>query len=440
MKRIFSTLSDNAKIGLLLGFIYLVFLSFALNPQIIGNDGIGYYSYLHSMVFDKDFDFTNEFAHYTGQYIIVGYSPVTHLPVNGVPMGSAILWLPFYLGAHLLLKFMSIFLTMPWAADGYSYPYVFSVCLASSLYGALGLWFTYLSCRLFYKVESTFSGVFLGWMATALVFYMYLHPSMAHANSFFLSSCFLYLLLKIRNSKSTPLWYWGLLGIIMGLLSIVRNQDVILWGLIAILVFPWQERKLTWQNGIVIGLGALIVIFPQVYAWKMIFGSWLSGPQSHQIGANTHIFSPHLFSVLFSGRHGLFTWHPVLLAGMIGWYLIGKKDKTLAWTLLIVFILQLWVTASWREWWGAHSFGHRMFVSFYPMLILGIAACWDYLTSRIFKLWLFLGSSALIIWNAGLIYQYAFNLLDRDGTTPFLQVILHQFTAVPASLLHHFLK
>ncbi len=422
--------------GLLLGVLYLVLLPLILNPQVHGNDGIGYFSYLHSMVMDRDFDFTNEFSHYEGQYVIVGYSHVTGRPVNGVPMGSALLWMPFYLGAHLLLKFFGLFIQLPWDADGYSYPYVYSIGLASSLYALAGLWLTFKFTCYFYKPESSLAGIILGWMATPLVFYMYLHPSMAHANSFFLVSSLLYLLLKIKDTESNPLWRWGLLGIILGLLVIVRNQDIILWGLVAWIMFPRESCKMSFKAFIIMAVCAGLMIFPQMIAWKSIFGSWLSGPESHQIAQNTNFLSPHIMSVLFSGRHGLFTWHPMLLVGLAGWYGLGKKDKALAWTILILFLFQVWVTASWREWWGAHSFGHRMFVSMLPLFMLGITAAWDYLNSRIQKRWLILLAIGAILWNLGLIYQYGFNLLDRDGTTPFATVIINQFLLIPSSLFH----
>ncbi len=68
--------------------------------------------------------------------------------------------------------------------------------------------------------------------------------------------------------------------------------------------------------------------------------------------------------------------------------------------------------------------------------MLGITAAWDYLNSRIQKRWLILLAIGAILWNLGLIYQYGFNLLDRDGTTPFATVIINQFLLIPSSLFH----
>ncbi len=42
-----------------------------------------------------------------------------------------------------------------------------------------------------------------------------------------------------------------------------------------------------------------------------------------------------------------------------------------------------------------------------------------------------------ILWNFGLMVQYVFGVIDRDGTTPFLQVAINQFTVVPTKLIEN---
>lgn len=416
--------------------LYILFCIVLLTPRIIGNDGIGYYVYLRSFFFDHNLDFSNEFAHYGNQYVIVGYSPVTGLPVNGMPIGSAILWSPFFLLAHIVTLILQHF-NSSWSADGYSPPYVIAICFASSLYGFLGLFLIYKMALRFFSEKSVFWSTLLFWLSSPMVFYMYLHPSMAHANSVFAVSLFLYLWLRIYLDEKNSLTDWALLGLSAGLMTIVRLQDILflLVPIICILVGTTGRSPLRNISKLVISLLFFMIAFlPQMLAWKAIFGSYFSGPESHQIGSKMDMFRPNILWVLFSGRHGLITWNPVILVGLMGLIYFYRKEKYFALSLTVVFLAQLWLVGSWQQWWGAHSFGHRMFLTSAPLFIFGLAALLQYLFVQNYKKIIYVVGILLILWNFGLMFQYVTNLLDRDGLTPFNQVIVNQFIAVPEKL------
>ena len=431
----------NHLYSILIILLFLLFLPFFLYPKIIGNDGVGYFVYLRSLVFDGDLDFSNEYQHYSNEYRIVGYSPVTQRPVNGVPPGTALLWSPFYLVAHGVVS-ISQSLGYPIAPkDGYSYPYVWAIAIGSAIYGLLGLLICYRICILFLPSNISFMAVVLGWLASPLFFYQYLHPSMSHANSFFMASLFFYLLIRIFKATQAPYREWLIVGIVCGLTTLIRNQDGIFILLpILLALFP-AKRKWFPVSIFLIVIGFLIGFFPQFLAWKALFGSYFSGPESHQLGANSDFLNSHLLGVLFSGRHGLFTWHPILFLGLLGWVGLYKKERMVTLGIILIFIMEVWVIGSWKLWWGAHSFGHRMFLSLLPLFILGLAFGIESLSRKIKPGWLWGMGIVFILWNFGLIYQYVFNLYDRDGLTPFIQIIQNQIILLPKSfilkILHH---
>ncbi len=410
----------------ILVIIYLCLLPVFLYPKIHGNDGIGYFVYLRSIVMDGDLDFTNEFAHYSTEYTIVGYNPQTGHPVTGIPPGCAVLWAPFYLVAHgITLSEVTVY-----PADGYGYPYELAVALGTSFYGLLGLLIVYWTGLRWYSSRNVFWAVIAGWLASPLMFYMYIHSSMSHANSFFMAALVLWSTLRLLVDKSDRWSDYLILGLSSGMMGVIRNQDMIFWSIPLVVILILRNRKMLL---IPVCIGMVFCI--QLGTWWSLNGSPFSGPVTHYVGHNFTPWAPNAFNVLFSGRHGLFTWNPVFLFGLLGWLLLRRKSGLMVFLAVMMFLLQLWVVGSWREWWGAYSFGHRMFVSLLPFFMVGLAALWDksgqlVKLSSIIPVFILI----LILWNFGLMAQYIFSLLNRDGLTPFSKVIYQQFTVLPQYL------
>jgi len=99
-------------------------------------------------VFDRDLEFGNEYQHFYDadpealrgfkETFLERREPRTGRHINFAPLGSGLLWSPFYLLAHLGVL-AACGAGMEVAADGFSWPYVAAVCYASALYGFLGL-------------------------------------------------------------------------------------------------------------------------------------------------------------------------------------------------------------------------------------------------------------------------------------------------------------
>ena len=92
------------------------------------------------------------------------------------------LWTPFYVVADgLVIAARSLGSEVP--RDGYSWPYVWAVCLGSLFWGTVGLALCYLNARRFYGRFASQLAVLGLWFASSLVFYLYITPPMAHAIS-----------------------------------------------------------------------------------------------------------------------------------------------------------------------------------------------------------------------------------------------------------------
>ena len=101
------------------------------------------------MAFDRDLEFGNEYRHFHERdpQGLAGFAatfldrrePLTGRHINFAPLGTALLWSPFYLLAHVRRARCARAAGSAVAADGFAAPYVAAACYASWLYGGLGL-------------------------------------------------------------------------------------------------------------------------------------------------------------------------------------------------------------------------------------------------------------------------------------------------------------
>ena len=119
-----------------------------VNPYVRG-DGNGYYGWLVSPIVDADLDFTNQFrrADPLFQQLVFAEDGAVRLEVitptgrvaNQWSVGPAVLWAPWFMAAHLGVTVARLLgATIP--ADGYSWPYLWSVSIGTVVYGMLALW------------------------------------------------------------------------------------------------------------------------------------------------------------------------------------------------------------------------------------------------------------------------------------------------------------
>jgi len=409
-------------LGSLTLFSLLFFLALIPVPradgQLIGSDGVGYYVYLRSLVFDHDLNFNNEYA--TFHVVILKEPKVTPLglPFNKYPIGPALLWLPFFLLAHLL-ALLGQTLTPAIVADGYGYLYQAAICIGSIFYGSLGFFLIYFCARKSFSQTASLLAITFLWLASNAFYYLVFEPSMAHCLSLFSVSLFLTVWFNWFWEKPSPsLQQTIALGLAGGLIALVRFQDVIFlllpYGYFLIrVVQAWQRRDLSqakhWLlSSLVTGLSTLLAFLPQLLAWHLLFGTYFFSPYLSDHNPPFYWLQPHLWEVLFSPFHGLFLWHPIYFFALIGLLMLPKTfPRWLLWAFCALLLLNLYIIAAWWAWWQGDSFGGRMFLN--AMWVWGIG-----LTSLLDKFWnrkslqriiLSVGIS-LIFWNTLSLMQY----------------------------------
>ncbi len=376
--------------------------------------------YLPSLVMDTDLDFSNQidrliYPGYAGQTL-----SATGLPDNNMAVGSAFLWLPFFMLAHgvtLVAEAMGSSL----AADGYSDWYQGLVYAGNSLYVAAGLGLLLCVLVRFTDRRSAMIAGLTTLLTTQLSYYIWSHSAMAHSGSFFAVCVFLYLYTTRGLGLATVL--------AAALMFLVRWQDVLyalplLWDAVAGLRGPARTvgKRLAGYAALV-GV-FLLAISPQLVVWKILFGSFFSPPPRVQ---RLDLLAPHPFETLFNLSDGLLSWHPVLALGFAGLILFARRNRPLAARLLLALLVQFYFIAS-LQWHSGGSFGMRFFVGGLPLFALGLAV----LSSEAWKRrWtaILLGSVLVLLtlFNQAFVFQFMHNLVPHANALTYEQYIPDKF-------------
>lgn len=387
-----------------------------------GFDDVFYYSYLSSPFFDGDLDVANDYALSnaplsTIRSTLLNVGP-KGLVLNQFAIGSSLLWLPFFAlvrGFGLLGQGLGLS-GFEWVGDRFALPYRMAVSLGSLACGFLTQVLVYATCRMMFRRGPSLVAAVAVALASPLLAYTFVHSGMSHAPSAFAVSLLVYL--SLRHRKFPRPDSYVLVGAASALVVLVRWQDVILLG------FPlalWLRRMLAAQGTSVsakrelAGAGAglavcLVLLGLQMSYWKATLGSFVTIPQGSGFMQWTR---PEILKTLFSGYHGLFYWHPLLLAGLAGLLVMaaGRTRRLIPLVCLGLFAVSTYINAAAYDWFAGASFGARRFSSVLPFLAIGIAA----LLSRLPRRW-FPGAVAVtagaIVLNLLLLAAYQRRLLD----------------------------
>ena len=432
----------------------------AVTVRFYASDEIEYLAYLRSMWFDGDLSFDNEYRYFYDRGIARGWrfketfldgETPTGMRLNFAPVGSAILWSPFYVVTDAGVR-VARALGVPVAADGYSTPYISSVVYASALYGFLGVALSaYAAARVMGDGASAAAAALAVWLGTPILFYMYLAPGFSHACSAFAVAAFVVVWLHVRRD-------WSLrgavgLGAAAALMGMVREQDVFIAVGPALDFLISARRRLqdgTWHvpDALVraaAGTAAVaICLMPQVLTYISLFGQ--AAPSSTVQGKMTWT-SPHTWRVLLSPSNGLLFWTPLAFPALMGlvWMAIRRSPpatdgeipatarRQLAMLCLVMVMTQIYLGGALDTWAGAGSFGQRRLVGLTVFFVLGLTA----VLTAVRRHWARYGTWSLVAlavwWNLGLTAQFGAGLMNRQRLDP-ARNAYHNFVTIPRQL------
>jgi hypothetical protein len=426
----------------------------AVTVRLYASDEIEYFAYLRSAWFDHDLSFDNEYRYFYDRGVGRGArfheaflegTTATGRRVNLAPVGTAIMWAPFYGVADAGVRVARL-LGSHVPADGFSRPYIAAVTYASAFYGLVAV---LLSARAVRRiVGGGWLPVAAVWVGTPLVFYMYVAPGFSHACSACAVAAFVVTWLEVRGK-----WSLGgvvALGALAALMGMVREQDVFIaigpaLDYVVTALYPaWRGRRDIGRSVFRALAGVLtfaVSVVPQAVAYELLYGHLGPSPIVAQKMTWT---SPYAWLVLVSPENGLFFWTPLALLALVGLgcVCLGRyrghpqaagalpQQAWLGVVCLVMVLTQIYLCGSFATWMGAGSFGQRRLVGLTVFFAVGLAG----LYGAVGHGWRQWGLSVLIAlcvwWNLGLVAQFATGLMDRQRMEVSLNAY-HTFVTIP---------
>lgn len=452
----------------MLALLFIVSLP-AVTARLYSSDEVQYFSYLRSLYFDHDVSFENEYRYFHDRNIApsAGFhetflerETTVGRRVNYGTIGAAILWLPFYATADLWTRAAGAA-----EANGFTQPYIAAVAYGSAVYAFLALLLSVRAARMVVGEHSGGSMIaaLAVWFGTPLLFYMYIAPPFSHACSAFAVALFVNAWLHVRRAWS-PMGTFAL-GLSAALMAMVREQDAFA-ALGPMMDFVWTfrsafitargappSRALTRRSAFgglpsgaslgpqallysgLIGLvGVAAGYAPQLLAYNAING--YPGPAAH-VSRKMSWYAPHALQVIASPEHGFFLWTPLAVLAVAGLFLL--RDRWIAICLLVIVGSQVYVAGSVESWTVAGAFGQRRFVCLTVILVIGLAALWNWVSERVRQTGTGLKYAAATLvalcvwWNIALMAQFATRLMDRQRLEP-TRNAYHAFVTLPLSV------
>ena len=406
-----------ASVGLIFVALYLcAFTVTGSGRRPINGDAVQYYAYLRSIVFDRDLDFTNDYAALYGATETDGNiwqreRTVTGLPPNQMSVGPAILWAPAYLFVLLLLWIAGA--TSPSAPALLLVPGVAGIC-----YATLGAYLCFRTAARRFDRHSALWGTLVAWLAGPAIYYSLVSPAYSHTTSMFVLALFVYVWMSDIGRVSVA--RFALLGAIGGLAAIVRWQDAIILVLPALDLLRALRREarivtLATASAALLA-SAAVVAWPQLVAWKILYGSYLAMPQGSGFMRWTE---PEILSVLLSRHHGLWLWTPAMLIATGGLAVAYRRDRYSTLALGGILAVTIYVNAAVSDWWAGEAFGARRFVGDTVIFGLGLTAVLDWLGLHRSRVWTRAVAIGLIVYNGLFLLQYVLFMLGYRDLAPY---------------------
>ncbi len=362
-------MNDRGAIGLIIA-VWLLSTLIWLRPGVTRPDGVAYFAYLPSTYFDHDLLLFNEWQHFgmlpNGLIASEGLTPNGHLADHWT-VGSAVVWYPAFIAADVARTFVPSLQRFP--RDGTSLPYNAAAVAASALCGLAVLLAGYTVARSFCLPWAATTATIAIWFGSSLMWYSTREALMAHAVS--AAACAFVVLASMRKDFLAA-------GVAAGLAFAIRPQNATFMIVPFVIAgLPAIRKWLTVVLGFIAGALPQLVVTVVLYGNPLILFSISPGNVQRPWHAFERFWA---WQPLFSWYHGLGTWTPLLIVGVLGFPFLIRAHRGLGIAAVLMFIAQ-WIANATidRFFWAGSSFGQRRFDNCTIFFLLGAAALFAHL-------------------------------------------------------------
>jgi uncharacterized protein DUF6541 len=350
---------------------------------VIRADGAGYYAYLPAYLIQHDPTLHAFVAHDLHGFSLaatgLSQSPNGNY-LDKYPIGEAVMLLPFFAIGHLLAMLAG----QP--ADGYSGIEEVAAGFGGLTSMLLGLTVLARSLRRYASpgvVAATLVSLVFG---SNLFHYATFDSLFSHTFSFFLLALLIELVHRFYE-RDAPTLIAVLIGLVMGLTVLVRPTNAV-FGLLLVLfgISGWhqvRQRAALFRRQLdrilVMAAVAVLVFVPQLVVWQIATGH----PLVYAYGSEGFNWtSPRFSDVLFRlYYHGFLPWAPIMVLALLGIPLMWRRARAMLLPTVVIFVVHLYIVASWSTWFFGGGYGHRAFIDEFPLLAFGLASLYGSATT-----------------------------------------------------------
>ncbi|MFZ4783830.1 MAG: hypothetical protein ACOYLH_00025 [Flavobacteriales bacterium] len=381
-------------------------------------DVAGYYAYLPSMVIYDDMGYEDrETWDKLWKKYEISPTPYQFHEVEGrkervdqYPAGMSVMYTPAFFAAHWFGN---------GEKDGFSHPYRTALGWWSIGIAVLGIFF--LRKVLLHFFSDAISSAVLVLIFSATNYYIQISQGLLTPHNYLFTLYAFYLWMVIKWFDTYRLRYMVGLSLTLALACLSRPTE-----LIAILIplfwkgSPRIVLRELWQNhrrplyvasAIMVLVGCIQFIY-----WKKTTGHFLFMSYANPAEGLDFLY-PHTLDFLFSYRKGWLIYTPLVWIAWLGFIEVFKNRTNIRWSLLVFFIVYIYVVSSWSNWWYAQSFSQRSMVQSLPVLaiLLGFALQW---MARQSARWImYIGVTGITLFTIFQQWQYREGILEASRMT-----------------------
>jgi hypothetical protein len=415
--------------------LFILTFFFAKTFKGIQGDGIYYYSYTVSILWDRDFDLKNQFDHpdpnSPGETVTRGLYSLDKKTGKAFSLfnpGTGLLMLPATMFGKLLNR---------WSGGQHSDPfdlyYQRFAGYTAVVISALTILMLFFILKRYYSSGLAICLPFLFLPGTNWLFYASVFATWSHVYALFLFVCLIWSFLNFMEKKNMAAAL--LFGFTGGVFFTTRNFSVLTFLLLFLFSgYNVLKNQKTQRPQKVIVLPALVGLFflvgsaPQLVVNNVVHGSPFRTSFQASSSAQEMFGSfekkdfkvldisnfQFLYSNLLNSDDGLFYFHPFYLVGLFGILLLRHRNslfQTLINLLLAGVFLFWFIDASYFDNWfnraAGAGFGHRRFLDMLPFFVFGAANVLEWSRNRTYsKYYVFLVYSTLTAGGAVLFHNF----------------------------------
>ncbi len=365
--------------GMALLVVYYVATRGVFQGKASGDGWFGF-QYLRAIFFEHSLDMKTVIPEYLPYFSTMGPH---HVMPNRCPFGPVIIWAPFYLVAMVIARALEIFHVVGHMKGAEPF-YAWMTGLGTLTLTLVGYRAVYVMMLRHVGRGAARVGATVAVWATPLAWYAVTQPAYQHGLAFGLIAVLIERWDAHYGDCDWRRFAW--LGLIGGLAMEMREQEALylllpgveaLWGVLR--GAPEQRRR--WLvAGITLCATTFLAFLPQLLVWHYYTGAF-KPPQVEPL----RLATPFIIVTLFSTRGGLFSWSPIAYAATAGLLMMRHAQaaaRRLAWSLLAVFAVEVYLVSSAWVVTSGYAYGARRLSDCGVLLGVGTALLWDRLATR----------------------------------------------------------